>query len=96
MSFTKTRDWDTETDGAAPVRSRKFANAKCVVLDGPNGEYFGWEDEDGNLFPGTVLTENASAVAVRNALHPVRTGLHQLGGELLHFLGDEPDLGACD
>jgi len=68
MSFTKTRNWDTGTDGDAPVQSKRFANANCVVLDGPNGEYFGWEDDDGNLFAGTILTENTAAAAARTAL----------------------------
>jgi hypothetical protein len=66
MSFTKNRDWVVGTDGEMPVTSKRHAGKSLVVLDGPDGEYFGWEDSNGKLFVGTRLTFDAGAQTVRN------------------------------
>jgi hypothetical protein len=67
MAFTKNRDWDTDTDGDAPLASQRHAGKNPVVLDGPDGTYFGWEDADGSLFVGTRLTFDSAAQAERDA-----------------------------
>jgi hypothetical protein len=65
--YTKNRDWDFDADGAAPVLSRRHAGKKAVVLDGDDGTFFGWEDEDGKLYVGTRLSFDANAQAMRDA-----------------------------
>jgi len=65
MAFTKNRDW-VGADGEAPVQSKQHSNKAMVVLDGPDGTYFGWEDAGGKLICGTRLTFDAGAQALRD------------------------------
>ena len=66
MAFTKNRDWVVGTDGDPPVESKRHSDKAMIILDGPDGTYFGWEDADGTLFCGTRLTFDAGAQTVRD------------------------------
>jgi len=66
MSYTKNRDWVVGTEGDPPMESKRHKNKAMVVIDGPDGEYFGWEDSDGRLFVGTLVTLNAAAQTTRD------------------------------
>ena len=68
MAYTKNRNWNEGSDGQAPVASRRFAAGHTAILiDGPNGEYFGYEDSDGNIYPVVLVTPSAAAVTARSA-----------------------------
>jgi hypothetical protein len=67
MALTKNRDWDTNTDGDLPIKSKRFGRMNPVVLDGDDGTYFGWEDTDGTLYLGGRLTFDAGAQTERDA-----------------------------
>jgi len=75
MAFTKNRDWVVGTDGEAPISSQRHGNKTMVVLDGPDGEYFGWEDDKGRLFAGSLVTPNAAKTAA------VAAGLTELSDQ---------------
>lgn len=63
--FTKIRDWDLDADGAFPASSLKLQEHTPVLMEGPKGEYFGYEQEDGTLRPLAVVTPNVEEAARR-------------------------------
>jgi hypothetical protein len=59
-------DWDEKVRGAFPVKSRRYAEKKQVVLSGPKGTYAGWE-----IRPSQVIGKGDS----EETLPPVYTAI---------------------
>lgn len=64
--YTKLRNWDLKTDGPYPASSKRFQNFLAVLIQGPKGNYFGYENEQGVLYPLSVVSFNAEASAERD------------------------------